>query len=132
MNRKNNYLEAKYDSFDNCPDWVCGANNVPYDYVYALMTILLSLPYLIFIWKMRGGIKVSFENSLGCFILAGCLMGYILYCGLVFYLFIGSSTPIVAFIGAAAYGPILPAIGVVVLMVLGAIVLGVLGHFHKN
>lgn len=38
----------------NCPEWICQANGVPYDYVYALAVIVLAIPYLVFlVWAYK-------------------------------------------------------------------------------
>ena len=83
----------------SCPDWICGHNNVPHDYVYLLTGIILAIPYLIFIRYIYQVQNLEKDRKRGCIFFLVAPIGYVFYSMVLFFLFIGAKNDVLQFIG---------------------------------
>lgn len=107
---------------ENCPDWVCGRNNVPYDYIYLLAGILMSVPYLLFVKYIYRQLSPLISLPTGCLILVALLFGYSIYCNALMLLLMNSESRVVEFMVMALYAPAITCASLSVFGLIGVVI----------
>lgn len=105
-----------------CPDWVCNHQGIPYDYVYFLTGVIVSIPYLILIRYFYKRFQINLSKKAGYLFLLATPIGYIIYCSIIFFAFLGSKNKILDFIAVVTYAPIITLIVILPISIIGMII----------
>jgi len=105
-----------------CPDWICGHNNVPHDYVYLLMAIFFAIPYLLFVRHIYRIKNLKSGTKNGCLFSLAVPIGYVLYSMIMMALFTTVQIEIFQFIGIVHLGSILWLFVTIPICILGIII----------
>ncbi len=117
-------------NYENCPNWLCNHQNIPYDYVYFLVGIVFSLPYVILLIYLYKKWKNSLNTKRKYFTIVSIPIGYLFYCWILTWLFIFINDGM-GFIGMIGYTCLLSTLFLIPFSVLGLII-GIFIKFDKR
>ena len=94
-------------NYQDCPDWICDKQNIPYDYIYVLVTVLITIPYLLFVRRLYQKYIVQHSKKRKYFFFLSLpIIAAIYFIGL-FFISVGSQSAILSFIEMVSYVPLM-------------------------